>query len=460
MTDRTSRRRFLKYVGVGAAVAAAAAAGGYWYGLIAPKGKIVEKTIKIGHSSGITGVVAAAESLCAKWYNLWIEMVNAKGGIYVDEYGERLPVAFVLYDDMFSPEKYARNTRRLIEVDKVHVLLGSYGTAMSFAIDPVVNEYNIPCFASNAGPALIEKPEEFERIYLEKDYYRDEEGRPWYEWGNQFWSEMHYYWLAEALFDIMKDVGVSDCVLWEIGTLFGVENRRNLIRLLEYNGIDVLSHKIYPMDIKDFSGMISEAKRLDPDALLQFSYPYDCWLSTGQIIEADYNPKLFYNALGFFYEIGYKKFGKNVDGVLGHGDIFPGPMSKGRYGTGQELLAKYMERYMEVPDYIDGPIPFANCEVIETIIERAGTLDPEALHEELLKTKDDPIPTLNGPMKWHRGPWCERPGSMLQHIGYERGKSGKIVNVAMGEYADMGFEIDKGDWTEAKPIYPKPKWRK
>jgi hypothetical protein len=119
-----------------------------------------------------------------------------------------------------------------------------------------------------------------------------------------------------------------------------------------------------------------------------------------------------------------------------------------------------MERYGEVPDYVDGPIPFANCEVIEEIIERAGTLDTEALRNELLKTKDNPIPTLNGPLKWHRGPWSERPGTMIQHIGYEKGESGKIVNAAFGQYADMGFSFNRKDWIDAEPVYPKPKWKK
>lgn len=37
---------------------------------------------------------------------LWIEEVNAKGGIYVKEYGRRLPIVRIQYDDKSNPSSY------------------------------------------------------------------------------------------------------------------------------------------------------------------------------------------------------------------------------------------------------------------------------------------------------------------------------------------------------------------
>lgn len=460
---KISRRDYLKYVASGVVGAGVAAALGYYF-WTRPPPTPVKRAIKIGHSSSFTGVLATAEAICRMHYDLWTEMVNAEGGIYLEEYGERLPVTWVFYNDMAETEKNIRNTRRLIEDDKVDILYGSYGTFQSFAIEPVVNEYDVVCVAGNAGPALIEDPAEFERIYIEDDFYRDEAGRPWYEWEKEIWVEMHRYFHMEALFKVLREVGVSDVIIWEIGTLYGIESRRNLIRLLEYDGIDVLSRKEYPMGMRDFTGLVEEAKTLNPDAILQFSYPDDGMAAINDMIEKDYNPNLYYNALGSTSNFAYEKFGENLEGIMYHGTAFPkSPMSQSDWGSGLHINDKFIERYGERPDMIDGSLAFGSVQVAGELIKRAGTLDRKAIYDEILKTKDKPIPTVCGPISWHKGPWPQYPGMVGQLIGIGEvpmGHDSEVVAAAFGEHAGLGLKYTEGDYVTAKPVYPKPKWKK
>jgi len=489
-TKDESRRKFLKY-GAGAAVVAAAAAAGY-YGLQAPQPAQVTtttqqvttegpatvittaaktkapETIKIGHSSGVTGYLSAAEQICSFWYNLWLEQVNAKGGIYVKEYGQKLPVSLIIYNDRGETDTAARMFERLITVDNVHALWGSYGTFMSFALQPIVNKYKVPCIASNAAPIVIDNPNEYERIYKEGDYFRNKEGQPWYEWNYMLWNEMSYYHEMEALYKALLNAGVKKVAIWEIETLFGVENRREFQHFVDkYGGLEIVTHKTYPFGITDFGSIITDAQNKNPDAVVQFSYPGDSWVSTQQMIERNYNPKLFYNALGMAYEEAYRRFGVNNDGICSHGAGFAAKgKTKGPYGTGGDLLKLYKSRYNEVPDFVDGAIAFATMELLEQAIERAGTLDRQAIYKEMLKAKDNPIPTIIGPVGWDRGPWNEkREGTILQSQNLaspnppESGFDQEIISSANGSVAKLPGLVEV-DLKTADLVYPKPSWRK
>ena len=456
-----SRRDYLKYV-VGGAALGAGALGAYYLWPREEPTPPTERSIKIGHSSCFTGFGAFWETICALQYNLWTERLNAEGGIYVEEYGQKLPVTWVHYNDMFDPGKLIRNVRKLITEDEVDVIVGSYGTAQSFAVEPIINEYDTLYFASNAGPALIEDPAEFERLYLEDDVYRDDAGNPWTEWEYAVWQETHRYHHMEALYNVLDECGVSDVVIWEIGTLYGIESRRTLERLLTYNGIDILSKKEYPWDIADFSSMIIEAEGLNPDAVLQFGYPDDCIIAIGNMIERDYNPNLYYSSLGPTTQTSLTKYGNNLEGIMGHGACYPAaPASK--YGTmsGSEQVDVYIDKYDEVPDVIDGALAFAAPQVLEEIIRRAGTLDKEALHDEILKTKDNPIQTVIGPIAHVRGPWTDTPGTVSQKIDVAtkpRGHADEIVGAALGDHAGLGLSWNVADYVTHSPVYPKPRW--
>ena len=60
---------------------------------------------------------------------IWIDDVNAKGGIYVEEYGKKLPVELLVYDDKSDHNTMTRLIEKLITEDKVDLLLPPCGTS-------------------------------------------------------------------------------------------------------------------------------------------------------------------------------------------------------------------------------------------------------------------------------------------------------------------------------------------
>jgi hypothetical protein len=56
--------------------------------------------------------------------------------------------------------------------------------------------------------------------------------------------------------------------------------------------------KSYPMGVKDLSSLLKQAKSLDVNALVGFSYPDECMLLTGQAMELGINFKVFALSVG------------------------------------------------------------------------------------------------------------------------------------------------------------------
>ena len=101
--------------------------------------------ILIGNPIALSGVnVAGAEMSQTLGYDLWVEEVNAKGGIYVAEYDKQIPVEMIRYDDKSDAGMAVQLTEKLILEDKVHIIFPPWGTAYNFAIAPVINKYKYP----------------------------------------------------------------------------------------------------------------------------------------------------------------------------------------------------------------------------------------------------------------------------------------------------------------------------
>ncbi len=421
--------------------------------------------VKFGHSGPITGFLASAEIICETFYELFTEQVNAQGGIYLSQYGTTVPLNWIVYNDQGDTGRAATNVEKLITQDMVDIIYGSYGTFQGFAQEPLVNslsgEFGTTYMVGNGTCVKWETAEEFYNLYKTDDVYT-ENGQPWTEWEYTLWTENPRAFHIEGLVSVLEEVGVETVVIWEIGTLYGSESSRFLEYLLPMVDIEILAKEQYPMDILDFTALITKAKVLNPDAIIQFSYPGDGMKSIEDMIALDYNPKLFYNALGSSSGEAYTRFGAKLDGIMYHSFAFPtSEMSMGTFGSGVDVMNAYIDKYGLAPDMVDGPMAYGTIEVMAELIRRAGTTDKDAIRAEILKTKDNPIPTVLGPIMWDKGPWPDLPGAVGQHIGTsdtDLGQDCQIVGAGYGEMGGIERDWNVEDWISAAPIYPKPEW--
>ncbi len=107
--------------------------------------------IKIGQTSSFTGPVASGVKEGTEGARLYIDSVNAKGGVTGQQ------IELISLDDKFDPKLAAENAKTLIDQGVV-ALFFSRGTPQSQAILPLLAEHRITLIAPSTGAMLLHQP--------------------------------------------------------------------------------------------------------------------------------------------------------------------------------------------------------------------------------------------------------------------------------------------------------------
>ena len=108
--------------------------------------------IVIGQTAGFSGPVAAGVAETTAGAKLWIDHVNAEGGIG----GEA--ITLVSMDDKFEPPIAAENAKELITKKKAVALFLTRGTPHTQAILPLLSQYGVPLVAPSTGAMVLHTP--------------------------------------------------------------------------------------------------------------------------------------------------------------------------------------------------------------------------------------------------------------------------------------------------------------
>jgi branched-chain amino acid transport system substrate-binding protein len=112
---------------------------------------LAQEPIRIGAFLSVTGPAAFLGDPENKTLELYVEKLNAAGGVL----GRKL--ALVSYDDAGDAEKARTFAKRLIEQDRVDVIVGGTTTGTTMAVVPLAESAQIP-FVSLAGAVVIVEP--------------------------------------------------------------------------------------------------------------------------------------------------------------------------------------------------------------------------------------------------------------------------------------------------------------
>lgn len=372
--------------------------------------------IVIGQAISLSGPLAGGVAISGgKIYELWVEEVNKNGGIYVAEYGKKLPVELKRYDDKSDIGTMSNLIEKLIVEDKVDFIFPPWGTAWLFAAAPICNKYG---YILIGGPGGALKLKEINLPYFFQVLNFSETQAP-------------------ALADIFKEVGVKSAAVIYRADLHGIEYGKALVPFLKKHGIEVKMDKSYPDGIKDMSPMLKEAKALGVDAFVAACYPGGGMLMTSQSMELDINFNAFFmTVLPFSPPLFKGTFGeKGVEGVMG-GGAWNAKTSAGA----KDLVDKFVAKFGEEPDYWGALYYWSSLEHFQKAIEKAGTLDQKKIRDIMATEKFD---TALGPY------WYDKDRYFVNHPG------------EIGQWQKGVFEvIDPGAKRTAAPEYPKPHWPK
>jgi branched-chain amino acid transport system substrate-binding protein len=133
--------------------------------------------IKVGVIQPLSGPVAASGNYIRMGAEIARDWINARGGVL------GRPVQLLIEDNKSDPKEAATAAEKLIVKDKVPVIMGAWGSSMTLAAMPKLEEYGVPMVVETSSAASITKrgnpwvfrispPSEMEAVGLQK-YLKD-----------------------------------------------------------------------------------------------------------------------------------------------------------------------------------------------------------------------------------------------------------------------------------------------
>jgi branched-chain amino acid transport system substrate-binding protein len=392
----------------------------FFAGVAGAKKPATKNEIVVGQAVSLSGpnaIIHMAGAFVPQ--TLWVEAVNAKGGIYVKEYGKKLPLKWIQYDDKSDHGTLVRLMEKLIIEDKVDILLPPCSTSYLFAAAPVANKHGYVLLGAEGGAeSLTELVRDLPYVFLVLNYSNTQ---------------------IPLLADQFVEWGIKTVATTFLEDLHGIEYSNRALTEFEKRGIRTVMLKSHPLSIKDTSLILKAAQTSKADAFCSFSYPGENVTITAQAIELGYNPKVFFETVGPF--------------ALWFRNIFTAPAIEGLMGGGAwnrksspEAAAFYdasIERFGEKGIDLWGNLYYwGSLQFLEKAIEKAGTLNQKKLRDVIEKEK---FKTALGKT------WFDENHNLAEEC--HPGEIGQWIN---GEWEVV---LPKKKAT-AKPIFPKPAWPK
>ena len=108
--------------------------------------------ILIGQTAGFSGQVAAGVQETTDGAMLYIDSINAKGGVH----GQKIELTSL--DDKFDPKTAAENARKLVEEHEVSALFLTRGTPHTEAMIPLLEKHGVALVGPSTGAMVLHQP--------------------------------------------------------------------------------------------------------------------------------------------------------------------------------------------------------------------------------------------------------------------------------------------------------------
>lgn len=187
--------------------------------------------IKIGSVLSVTGPAGSLGDPELKTLQLYVEDINKKGGVL----GRQLQL--VSYDDGSDASKANGFTKRLIDDDKVDIIIGGTTTGATMSMVPLVEKAQIP-FISLAGAVVVIEPV---KKWVFKTPHTDRMA-------------------AERVLDDMKKRGITKVALLSETSGFGQSGKKEVEAVLSKYGVTLVANETYGPKDTDVSPQLTKIK--------------------------------------------------------------------------------------------------------------------------------------------------------------------------------------------------------
>ena len=350
-----------------------------------------QRPVRIGMSIAQTGPLAASGRAALLALRMWVEDVNARGGLL------GRTAELLAYDDQGAVAATPAIYAKLLDLDHVDLLIAPYGTAPTAPLMGMVK---------SRGKLLMGNFSFQVNHVVKHDMW----------FNNAPWSDAKSF--SDGFFRMGRSQGAGSIAFLAADNEFGQNLANGARELAAGLRLKVVYDQNYPPGTTDFSALIRAIRAVRPDMVYVMSYPAESVLIVRAVGEIGVGPavRIFGGGMvGLQYTSVMESVGSALNGILNYNTYVPGM----QYAGVDEFLSRYSQRAIaskvDPLGFYHPPFAHAIGQMLEQAIAATGSLQDRAIAGYL---RANEMKTVVGPIRYGAdGEWAEPRVATTQFQG-------------------------------------------
>jgi len=379
--------------------------------------------VKIGFSMALTGGLGPNGKSALLAQKIWEEDVNARGGLL------GRPVKLVYYDDQTNPATVPGIYTKLLDIDKVHLIIGPYGTNLLVPAMPIAMQRK-KVFIGLLGTAV-------NSTFNYPSYFSMSPNGP---------EPKSAYTKGFVEVAVRQNPKPRTVAIVAADGEFALNVSEGAREDVKAAGLTVVYDRRYPSATTDLVPVVRAIAETKPDLVIVCSYPPDSIGMVRAVNEVGFKPKMIGGAMVGLQSSAIKaRLGPLLNGWTNFD--FWVPVPKMQFAGVQELMKKYQARAsvegVDALGYYMAPWSYAQLQVLQQAIAATESLDDAKLADYI---RTNTFQTVIGDVRF--GANGELTQSRLLQVQFQNIKSNDLVQfkdittqvvVAPAEYESGNF---------------------
>lgn len=335
-----------------------------------------QDVVKIGSPLALTGALAAEGAKQKLAYDLWLERVNAAGGIQVGD--RKLPVELITYDYQTDGKRAGILAEKLITDDEVDFLTAPFGSGHTKITAAVAERYGVPIIAVASSEPVHNQG-----------------------FKNLFGTLAPSSGLIDGMLDLFSAAkpDLKKIAILGRDDVFPRIMAKLMAGGAEGRNLEIVYNDLYPVGTLDHSSSIAAMRSAEPDWIYVTGYTEDLVLFRKQMADLNLTAPIVTMITGPAYKEFVDNLGPLAENVTSASWWHYSASYQGDdvFGTTQAFYDAVVEATGgEEPDYVHASSAAALI-ALQKAIETAGALDRDAVRKALSELD---ITTFYGPINF------------------------------------------------------------
>jgi branched-chain amino acid transport system substrate-binding protein len=392
----------------------------------APAAAQTGEPIKIGYSMALSGGLGPNGRSALVAQKIWEEDTNAKGGLL------GRPVKLIYYDDQTNPATVPGIYTKLLDVDKVDLIIGAYGTNMLAPAMPVAMQRKkiLIGLIGTAVNSAFNYPNYFSMIPTGPD------PKPSF---------------TKGFFDVAvrQNPRPKTVAIVAADAEFGIQASEGARENAKATGLAVVYDRRYPSATTDLAPVVRAIAETNPDLVIVCSYPPDSVGIVRAVNEVGFKPKMIGGAMVGLQSTAIKaRLGPLLNGWTNYDYWLPVP--KMQFAGVDDLMTKYQARAaiegVDALGYYMVPWTYAQLQILQQAVRATESLDDSKLGDYI---RANTFTTVLGDVRFGtNGEWAR---SRMLQVQFQNVKSNDLA-----QFKDVSTQVvvAPAEYESGQVIYP------